>query len=217
MGVQIDFQQTFNSQIALIENKISRSIGTIIKIKSFLPPIALLKLYYASVHPHLLCGLPVWGITCPSYSAKLYTLQNKVVRHISGGSYRGDSTPFHSNLKILKLETAKLVFRHQQNNLTPLIFSLFIKTNDISVRHTRSSNPFNSFNLYIPKHHSARFRLQRCIRYQGVKIWNDIPSDIKNKIFNLLKRNYKKCLLNQYYDTTNIAQLLLDLNLIRMT
>ena len=110
------------------------------------------------------------------------------------GSYRGDSTPFHSNLKILKLETAKLVFRHLQNNLTPLILSLFIKTNDISVRHTRFSNPFNSLNLYIPKYHSARSRLQRCIRYQGVKIWNDIPSEIKNKTFNLLKRNYKKCL-----------------------
>ena len=74
LGVQIDFQLTFNSQIRLIENKISRSIGTIIKIKSFLPPTSLLKLYYALVHPHLLCGLLVWGTTCTSYLAKLYTL-----------------------------------------------------------------------------------------------------------------------------------------------
>ena len=202
LGVQIDSQLTFNSHTRMIENKISRSIGIIIKLKSFLPPSALLKLYYALVHPHLLYGLFAWGTTYTSYLAKLCTLQNKVVRHIGGGSYREHSTPYYSNLKILKLpnllklETAKLVFRHLQNTLPPLIFNLFIKTSDISVRHTRSSNPSNSLSLYIPKYQSAR--LQRCIRYQGVKIWNDIPSDIKNKTYNFLKRNYKKYFLNQY-------------------
>ena len=102
----------------MIENKILRPIGIIIKLKSFLPPAALLKFYHALVHPHLLYGLLVWGTTYTSYLAKLCTLQNKVVRHIGGGSYRKHSTPFYSNLKILKLpdllklETAKLVLRH---------------------------------------------------------------------------------------------------------
>ena len=103
LGVQVDSQLTFNSYIRMIENKISRSIGIIIKLKSFLPSTALLKLYYALAHPHLLCGLPVWNTTYTSYFAKLYTLQNKVVRHIGGGSYREGSTPFYSNLRILKL------------------------------------------------------------------------------------------------------------------
>ena len=202
LGVQIDSQLNFNLHIRMIENTISRSIGIIIKLKSFLPSSALLKLYYAIVHPHLLYGLLIWGTTYTAYLAKLYSLQNKVVRHIGGGSYREHSTPYYHNLKILKvpdllkLETAKFAFRHLQNNLPPLIFNLFIKTSDISVRHTRSSNPSNSLSLYIPKYHSAR--LQRCIRYQGVKIWNYIPLDIKNKTYNFLKRNYKKYLLNQY-------------------
>ena len=38
LGVQIDSQLTFNSHIRMIENKISRSIGIIIKLKSLLPP-----------------------------------------------------------------------------------------------------------------------------------------------------------------------------------
>ena len=155
LGVQIDFQLMFNSHIRMIENKISRSIKIIIKLKSFLPPTALLKLYYALVHPHLLCGLLVWGTTYTSFLAKLYTLQNKFVLHIGSGNYREASTLFYSNLKILKLETTKLVFCHLQNNLTPLVSSLFIKTNGISVRHSKSSNPSNSLNLYLPKHHSA--------------------------------------------------------------
>ena len=47
LGVQIHSQLTFNSHIRMIENKISRSKGIIIKRKSSLPPSALLKLYYA--------------------------------------------------------------------------------------------------------------------------------------------------------------------------
>ena len=112
----------------MIENKILRSIGIIIKLKSFLPPTALLKLYYALLHPHFLCDLLVWGTTYTSYLANLYTLQNKVVRNISGGSYCEDSTPFYSNLKILKLETAKLVFRHLQKQTYPSYFQ-FIHQN----------------------------------------------------------------------------------------
>ena len=59
--------------------------------------------------------------------------------------------------------------------------------------------PIQLAHLYIPKYLSAR--LQRCIGYQKMKVWNDIPSDIKNNTFIFLKHNYKKYLLNQYYDT----------------
>ena len=133
----------------------------------------------------------------------LCTFQNKVVLRIGGDSYRKRLTSYYSNLKILKLpdllklKTAKLVFRHLQNNLPPLISNLFINTSDISVRHTRSSNSFNSPSLYILVLKNDSARLQRCILHQGVKIWNDISSDIKNKTYNFLKRNYKKHLLNQ--------------------
>ena len=118
LRVQIDFQLTFNSYIRMVENKISRPLGIIIKLKSLFNPTALLKLYDALVHPHLLYGLLVWGTAYTSYSAKISTFQNKVVRHVDGDSYCQQSTPFYPNLKILKLpdfmklEAAKLVFRH---------------------------------------------------------------------------------------------------------
>ena len=79
LRVQINSQLTFNSHIRMIENKISKSIEIIIKLKSFLPPTALLESYYVLVHPHVLCGLLLWGTTYTSYLAKLYTLQNKLV------------------------------------------------------------------------------------------------------------------------------------------
>ena len=38
-------------------------------------------------------------------------------------------------------------------------------------------------------------RMQKCIKYQGVKIWNDIPSEIQNSNSKNFKRKMKKHLL----------------------
>ena len=63
LGVHIDPQLNFQAHIRATEQKISRSIGIISKLKYFLLTFALLKLYYAFIHPHLLDGLIVWGST----------------------------------------------------------------------------------------------------------------------------------------------------------
>ena len=57
----------------------------------------------------------------------------------------------------------------------------FTKSSEISKRVRRTSKIQPNM-LYIP--HYQTTRLQRCIKYQGVKIWNDIPSEIqKNHLF----------------------------------
>ena len=201
LGVRIDPQLNFQAHIRATEQRISRSIGIISKLKYFLLNSALLKLYYAFIYPHLLNGLVVWGSTYPTYLKNLSVIQNKAVRLLKGGAYRDHITPFYSALKTVKLsdifkhEVAKTVFRHLRNNLPPLISHLFTKTSEISSRNTRLSND-PSTTLYIPRYHTAR--LQRCIKYQGVKIWNNIPTEIKNKSFNYFKRHYKNYLLNQH-------------------
>ena len=87
-------------------------------------------------------------------------------------------------------------FRHLQNNLAPLISNLFIKTNDISVRHTRSSNPSNSLNLYISKYHSAR--LQSAFGIREWKFGMTFPQILKLKPIIFLNAIIKKYLSNQY-------------------
>ena len=46
----------FHAHIKLIENKISRSLGKICKLRNFFPHDIPLKLYYSLVHPLLLYG-----------------------------------------------------------------------------------------------------------------------------------------------------------------
>ena len=115
LGILIDSNLNFRFHLEEIENKISKSLGILYKLKLILPQNALLKLYYSMVHSHLLYGLVVWGSTFPSYLKKLNSIQNKAVKLIGGGNYLDRVTPYYSKLNILKLpdlyklETVKFV------------------------------------------------------------------------------------------------------------
>ena len=66
-----------------------------------------------------------------------------------------------------------------------------------SILPKRSSSTANNPTLYIPLYKTTR--LQKSIRYQGVKIWNKIPTSIKTKqSFQSFKVSYKNYLLNMY-------------------
>ena len=62
----------------------------------------------------------------------------------------------------------------------------------ISKRSTRTSQKKNQ--LCIPRFRTNR--LQRFTRYRGVKVWNDIPNEIKNNL-STFKKIHKKHLISQ--------------------
>ena len=130
LGILIDSNLNFRFHLEEIENKLSKSLGILCKLKPILPQNALLKLYYSMVHSHLLYGLVVWGSTFPSYLKKLNSIQNKVVKLIGGGNYLDRANPYYSKLNLLKLpdlyefETAKFVCRFM-HNILPQSFSDF--------------------------------------------------------------------------------------------
>ena len=77
------------------------------------------------------------------------------------------------------------------NNLS----NYFILTSQISEKSTRL-NEKSKKTLHIPFYKTSR--LQRCIKYQGVKIWNKIPIQIQNASFSIFKYEFKKHLLKPY-------------------
>ena len=153
------------------------------------------------MHSQLMYGLPIWGSTFPSYINKLKSLQNKAVKTIGGGSSLESPTKFFNKFSILKLndlfkmEVAKIVHSHFMNNLPTKLSKLFTLTKNISSRATRAiESPRNT--LYILQY--STIRLQRRIKYQGDKIWNNIPLEIQNSSARLYKNKYKKYLLHSY-------------------
>ena len=143
-GVIIDSKLNFDTHVKKLAHRISKAVGIVFKLKQCMPRKALQALYYSLIHTHLLCGLPVWGSTHPSYLQKLITLQNKTEKLIGGGLYNDKASPFYSQLKILKLpylyklEIGKFVNAHFQNRLPLIISNYFTLTSNISIRTTRT-------------------------------------------------------------------------------
>ena len=184
LGVTLDSKLTFENHIKILETNLSKAVGFICKLKFVLPKDALIKLYYALFHPHLLYGLVIWGSKYPTYLMKIRTLQNKVVKLVGSGAFQDRATPFYYKRNIPKLtdvyktEISKLMYnivcrpRHLPNNFS----KYFEKTCKISQRSTRSTSQENDL-LYISQFRS--YRLQNSTRYQGVKIWHSIPHSIR--------------------------------------
>ena len=189
VGVIIDNKLSFYEHIKSLESKVSRSVGILTKLKSFIPQQTLLQLYHSLVHSHLTYGITVWGSTHSTYLQKLQNLQNRALKVVCNVPFLTSTKPLYKKLNILtiydtfKHEVAKFVYNCNKTlNPNPFL-NYFKKKHQVSIRHTRQSK--DKDNLYIPKYRSNR--LQRSIKYQGVKIWNNIPSEIKRRSFNSFK------------------------------
>ena len=190
LGIIVDNKLTFGPHIAHLESKLSRAIGILSKLKHFLPSPLLLKLYYALFHSNLLYGLLVWHNTFKTYTSKITGLQNKAIKLISNSKRTDKCGPVYKSLGILQLpdlhiyETAIFMYKFHKNKL-PLSFSrYFARIAEIHSANTRSSTTGLKYN--IPQYKTNR--LQRSIKYVGVKIWNKIPDSIKiNKFSQFIK------------------------------
>ena len=183
----------------MTEGKVTRSVGILSKLKHFFPQNIMLQLYYALVHPLLSYGIIIWGDTYPTYIKRLKSLQNRAIRVVARCHYRDEVTLFYNQLRILqiddllKYEIAKFVHCNLTNKTLNSFRNYFCKTAEHPSRVTRQSS--DNSNLYIPRYRTNK--LQRCTKYQGVKIWNSIPQKIRVLSYKRFKVQYKNFLLNQ--------------------
>ena len=191
LGIFVDEQLSFKPHIIFLEKKIARSVGVLAKLSYYLPCNTLIILYYSLVHTHLHNALPLWGATYKSYLMKLKRLQNKALTIISKTKIRGKITPQYYKYEILKLEDlynfeiAKLMYQFTHSKL-PLNFNhYFAYSSDVSSYSTRHTS---SNDIFFPRFMSSK--TQHSIKYIGAKIWNNIPSDLKNASYSKFKESY---------------------------
>ena len=200
LGVFIDDKLLFKEQIKVLEVKVARSVGILCKLKHVLPRKTLLQLYHALIHPLLTYGIIIWGATFSSFLTKLKTLQNKALRVISGAHYRGNALQLYKEYKVLQLdnlyayETSKFVYCCLQKQVPTPFLNYFTKVCETTQRTTRQS--IDELRLHIPQYSTNR--LQRSIKYQGVKVWSAIPKEIKSLKFKEFKVKFKEYLLSKY-------------------
>lgn len=121
---------------------------------------------------------------------------------MTNSPYRSSSTPLYAKLKILKfkdlrtLEVAKVMHQHSANLLPRAFDDYFIKQSTVHSHRTRS---VSRGSLFVRR--CTLKRTQNSLRYLGVKIWNDLPLEIKKLSYPNFKSKLKSYLSSFYHSS----------------
>ena len=155
----------------------------------------LLNLYYAFAYSYLIYCNMNWASNYPTLLEKISILQKRIMRLISFSGYRAPSLPVFRKLKVLNIQqicsfqTGIFMYKYCAGMLPSVFNDIFIFNREVHSHYTRQSNFFHyfAFNLNV-----AKFS----IRSVGPKLWNTIPTYLKDLSFYPFKKQYKQLLLN---------------------
>ena len=82
LGVYIDENLTFDYHLKITNNKISKSLYSLNKVKHCLSSNALKSIYYSLIHPHFLYCLPIVSCTSQKNLNTLIQKQKRCIRII---------------------------------------------------------------------------------------------------------------------------------------
>lgn len=104
VGLMLDDKIKFNKLIQYICGKISKSIGILFRIRSFVPVSLLRNIYFSLIHPYYLYCLPVFGSAYGTHLEPLRVLQRRAIRLIGNTDLHDDLNPLFYTYDILKFD-----------------------------------------------------------------------------------------------------------------
>lgn len=159
----VDEHCNWKEQIDCVAKKVSKSVGIIRKISSFLNRSTLLTLYYSLIYPYLTYG----------------NLQKHFVRTATNSNFKAPSSPLFSKLKI-SISISQSIFdiniiqicifiykAIHQSHVLPNQFQQYFRINSSFHSHaTRQAG-----HLHRPCCNTTR--RQYTIKYRGILLWNE--------------------------------------------
>ena len=194
LGVEVDRQLSWRNHIHTICNKINKQCGILHLTRNYFNTSCLKLIYYSLVYPLLTYCHTVWGAACNTHLHRVTLAQKKLIRTISYKDKYAHTNALFKSLDLLKL--------HDINTYTCAIFVFKSIQNHINVNlfHFNTNTRFNLRNLnvlLIPMCNTRQS--QTSIRYHGVKIWNKLPQEIREKqSISSFKKSLKLYLLQFY-------------------
>ena len=213
LGVFIDSTLSWKEHISCISKKISRTVGILYKIRPFVTTKIMKDIYYALMYSYLVYAVEVWGSACDSHLSNLLTIQKRAIRLMT---YKDQfpsipgplhpSNPLFLELQILKvkdifmLQIAKFIHKCINMNIIGNFNQWFLLNRDVHAHMTRSNfdnSCIGTNNLFIPYGRTSNYGLKK-IKVSGPKIWNSLPSEIRNiksliKFKNVVKNYLLEC------------------------
>ena len=179
LGVHIDENLTWKSHISHVCQKISKSIGILFRSRFYLSKKSKISLYYTLIYPYLTYCNTTWSSTYKTNLKRIFLLQKRIVRILTNSEFRAHTAPLFNELKLLDIYnlnvfyTAKFMFSYHNHLLPPSFQNLFVTSHQIHNYNTRNASSYRSYacNTNVK---------QFTVLFQGPKIWNSLPDDIKN-------------------------------------
>ena len=204
LGVILDKNLNWKQHIQHVNMKISKGIGILAKMRHFVPAQILRNLYFAFIAPHVNYGIINWGCATATVTKSVQRNLNKALRIIDFEKYTASAKPLFTKLGILNfeqnfnLECSKLIYDIINGNQSAIFDNFFENTTSRHGYQTRqSANKQFAFPV-IRTNYKKRF-----FTYNGMKIWNNIPLEIREqKSKHLFCKYYKNWLLHKYDETS---------------
>ena len=215
LGVLVDSSLSWKYHISSLTKKISRSIGIMYKLRPFLTLKVMNNVYYSLVYSHIIYAIEVWGSAFKTDLGKILILQKRAIRLMTyndvfpaiPGPFN-PTDPIFVKLKYMKVQdiykyqSAKFVFKCL-NQTAPVQFHNWYKlTNEIHGHHTRWNFNVNDGtiikNIFTQSACTTNYGLKQ-IKVNGPRIWNDLPTYLKNVTpLNVFLKNLKLFYISGY-------------------
>ena len=200
LGVLIDERLSWDKHIFMITKKIQQGIGMISKIRHGIPSKMLKPLFSSFVTSHVNYAIEAWGGTKMTNKMRIEKLIKKAVKLIYFKDKRESVENLMVNqgilnvLELIALSWYKLIHMFLQNLLPKQFKDLFI------ILPVYQNTRFSCKKiLQLP--HCRLNVFKKTIFFEGVKMWNNLPSEIQDITSrNLFKNKVKYHLLSNHID-----------------
>ena len=199
LGINLDENMTWKSHVKKIACKIACTVGTMKRIKKFMPQKVMRLIYNSLVLPHITYGLILWG----SKLKRINKLQKWSVRTIVNAKYNEHTEPIMRKLKILKVKDVRIlaaikIFHKYKNGKLPSYFNNMFESlpqNQHSYQLRQRDNRYPTAST-IAASQSPRFVIPQII--------SELEEGIKSKFTTHSLQgisNYAKSINLESYDT----------------
>ena len=180
LGVILDENLTWNLHINELCSKLKRLFHIFYNIRNVLSKDNIKTIYYTLIYSRIKYGITVFGQACDSKLKRIQTLQNQLLKVLSGKNYRFSTDMLHNEFELLKIkdivkqEIITFVHNFFSNSLPP-VFSGYFET--LASNHNRNTR--NGSNLIKITSHTSNFAAAS-IKIQGAKVWNRLDNSLKS-------------------------------------
>lgn len=194
LGLYLDSKLTWRPHIQKIKAKITSLMGMLRGIVRLLPLNVRHTIYSSLVRPHFDYLIELWGAAAKTNLSVLQISQNKLLKVLFNYDYLTPTTRLYKELKTMKISQ---IFKYFTCILIRKILNKDIHTKTTFTKkpqiHKMRLRKCKDIDLYSPRTNYGK----RTIMYEGSKMYNNLPKDIKeSKSLATFKRLLKNHILN---------------------